>query len=112
MVTSGPVEADLGRADIQAMAETKSRRKNEARRLKIASGLVEGKSMAEIAREEGVSRQTIWKQAGSADVGQILVSAVNSETERINGTFLRLLAAIDEALVVRVVRVGKDGEPI
>src|SRR5690349_25138492 len=80
------------------MMERKPRRRNEARRLKIASGLVHGKSMAEIAREQGVSRQTIWKQAGSADVGQILVSAVNSETERNSGTFLRLLTAIDEAL--------------
>jgi len=106
------LKGECGSADYAAMMERKPRRRNEARRLKIASGLVHGKSMAEIAREAGVSRQTIWKQAGSADVGQIIVAAVNGEIERLTRMFDRVLSVIEEAFEAQVIRAGRNGELI
>jgi transposase len=96
------LKGEFGSADYAVMMERKPRRRNEARRLKIASGLVQGKSMAEIAGEEGVSRQTIWKQAGSAGGWQIIVAAVNGEIERLTQMFDRMLAVIEEAFEARV----------
>jgi hypothetical protein len=90
----------------------KPRRRNDRRRLNIVSGLVQGKSMATIAREEGVSRQTIWKQAESNDVRQILVAAVNNEWETIGRVFDRVLRVIEEAFEARVMRTSKDGAAI
>ena len=52
--------------------------RNQFRRLNIATGIVRGKSLAAIAREEGVSRQTISKQAASSDVQQIVVTMVRA----------------------------------
>lgn len=52
-----------------------------ARLLRIAAGVVQGQSLAAIAREEGVSRQTIAKQAKSDDVRQILVAMVNNQLD-------------------------------
>jgi hypothetical protein len=83
-----------------------------ARRLRIAAGTIQGKSLAAIAREEGVSRQTIWKQAASDDVRQIVVAAVNSELERIGRLFDQGLRVIEEAYQARVIRIGRDGKPI
>ena len=83
--------------------------RNQFRRLNIAAGIVGGKSLAAIAREEGVSRQTISKQAASNEVQQIVVLAVNSQVERINGVFDRVLAVIEDAFEARLCRVGKDG---
>ena len=77
--------------------------------MNIAAGIVRGKSLAAIAREEGVSRQTISKQAASNEVQQIVVLAVNSQVERINGVFDRVLAVIEDAFEARLFRVGKDG---
>ena len=83
-----------------------------ARRRRIAAGIVQGKSLAAIARAEGVSRQTIWKQAATAEVHQIVVAAVNHELERIGQMFGQALKAIEEAFRARMVRAGKDGQPI
>jgi len=94
------------------MTTKKPRRRNDRRRLNIVSGLVQGKSMATIAREEGVSRQTIWKQAESNDVRQILVAAVNNEWETIGRVFDRVLRVIEEAFEARVMRTSKDGAAI
>jgi hypothetical protein len=77
-----------------------------ARRLRIAAGAIQAKSLAAIAREEGVSRQTIWKQAASDDVRQIVVAAVNSELERIGKLFYQGLRAIEEAYQARLVRLA------
>jgi hypothetical protein len=83
-----------------------------ARRCRIAAGTIQGKSLAAIAREEGVSRQTIWKQAASEDVRQIVVAAVNGELERIGKLSDQGLRVIEEAYQARVIRVGRDGKPI
>jgi hypothetical protein len=53
--------------------------------------------VAAIAREENVSRQTIWKQAAAYDVRQIVVAVVNGERERIGRMFTRVLQVIAEA---------------
>jgi hypothetical protein len=84
----------------------------EARRRRIAAGAIQGKRLAAIAREEGVARQTIWKQAGTDDVRQIVVAVVNGELDRIGQMFARLLGVIEEALAARVIRAGKDSKPM
>ena len=82
--------------------------RNEVRRLKIAAGVMEGKSLAQIGREEGVSRQTISKQLASTDARQIIVAVTNRELDRISALFDRMLQAIGEGLEARRVHV-KDG---
>ena len=69
-------------------------------------------SLARIGREEGVSRQTIAKQARSEAVQQIVVALTNRHVEEIEGLFRRMLKVIREALDARVVRAGKDGAVI
>jgi len=73
---------------------------------------VEGKSLAAIAREEGVSRQIIAKQAKSDDVRQILVTMVNAQLDRLDELFRRTLEVIAEAYDARVGRAGKDRAPV
>ncbi len=84
-------------ARFPGMTEKKPRRRKGARRLKIVSGLIEGKSMAEVAREEGVSRQKIAKQASTDEVRRIIAALVNAEFERIEAQLRRVLEVIDEA---------------
>jgi IS30 family transposase len=60
-----------------------TRHRNEGRRLKIAAGVIEGKSLAQIGREEGVCRQTISKQLASTDARQIIVALTNRQIDRI-----------------------------
>ena len=83
--------------------------RNPFRRLNIATGIIRGKSLAAIAREEGVSRQTISKQAASNEVQQIVVAAVNGQRERISALFDRLLDVIEEAFEAKLLRVGRNG---
>jgi hypothetical protein len=59
---------------------------------------MQGTSLAAIARDEGVSRQTIWKQAAADDVRQIVAAVVNGDLERIG------------ELDAQVIRAGKGGE--
>ena len=82
--------------------------RNRVRRLKIAAGVMEGKSLAQIGREEGVSRQTISKQLASSDARQIIVAFTNREIDRISVLFHQMLQAIGEGLEARRVHV-KDG---
>lgn len=84
-----------------------------AHRLVISPpALFEGKSLAAIAREEGVSRHTIAKQAKSDDVRQIVVAVVNDELERICQVFARMLRVIEEAFAARVIRADRRGGAI
>src|SRR5947209_7615692 len=80
--------------------------RNQARRLKIAAGVMEGKSLAQIGREEGVSRQTISKQLASSDARQIIVALTNREIDRISVLFSDVLRAIGEGLEARRVQIG------
>ena len=82
--------------------------RNEVRRLKIAAGVMAGKSLAQIGREEGVSRQTIWKQLASSDARQIIVALTNREIDRISVLFNQMLQVIGEGLSARHVRI-QDG---
>ena len=82
--------------------------RNHARPLKIAAGVLEGKSLAQIGREEGVSRQTISKQLASTDARQIVVALTNREIDRISVLFRQMLQAIGEGLEARRVQV-QDG---
>ena len=66
-----------------AGTKTRTSPHGETRRRRIAAGIIQGKSLAAIAREENVSRQTIWKQAAADDVRQIVVAAVNGQPDRI-----------------------------
>jgi biotin operon repressor len=79
------------------------------RSAKIAAALVEGKSLAAVARQEGVSRQAIWKQASAVHLRHIVPALVDAEWERIEALFLRTLQAIEEALHADLKRVAKDG---
>jgi hypothetical protein len=85
--------------------------RNEGRRLKIAAGVMAGKRLAEIGREEGVSRQTIWKQLASSDARQIIVALTNREIDRLSLLFRQVLQAIGEGLQARRVQV-QDGVAI
>jgi hypothetical protein len=85
--------------------------RNEGRRLKIAAGVMAGKSLAQIGREEGVSRQTIWKQLASSDTRQIIVALTNREIDRISVLFSQMLEAIGDGLEARRVQV-QDGVAI
>ena len=55
-----------------------------------------------------VSRQTIWEQAGTNDVRQIVIAVVNGEQDRIGQMLARLLRVIAEAFDAWVIRAGKD----
>jgi hypothetical protein len=79
--------------------------RNEGRRLKIAAGVITGKSLAQIGREEGVSRQTISKQLASSDARQIIVNLTNRELDRLSLLFSQVLQAISEGLEARRVQV-------
>ena len=70
--------------------------------------VIEGKSLAQIGREEGVSRQTIWKQLGPGDARQIIVALTNREIDRISVLFNQMLQVIGEGLSARHVRI-QDG---
>ena len=85
--------------------------RNEGRRLKIAAGVMAGKSLAQIGREEGVSRQTIWKQLASSDTRQIIIALTNRELDRISALFDRMLQAISDGLEARRVQF-QDGVAI
>jgi hypothetical protein len=76
-----------------------------------SAGSSEGRAWPR-SREEGGSRQTIWKQAAANNVRQIAVAAVNGERESIGRMFARMLGVITEAFDARVIRAGKDGEPM
>jgi hypothetical protein len=79
-----------------------------AHRLVISPpALFEGKSLAAIAREEGVSRHMIAKQAKSDDVRQIVVAVVNDELERICQIIARMLRVIEEAFAARTGAAGR-----
>jgi lambda repressor-like predicted transcriptional regulator len=85
--------------------------RNRVRRLKIAAGVMEGKSLAQIGREEGVSRQTISKQLASSDARQIIVALTNCQIDRISALFDQMLQVIGEGLKARRVQV-QDGTVI
>ena len=108
--TSG---APPGIGDVAGMpTKTRTSPQGEASRRRIAAGVIQRTSLAAIAREENISRQTIWKQAGANNVRQIVVAAVSGELERIGQRFARLLGVIAEAVATRMIRVGKDGTPV
>ena len=78
--------------------------RNEGRRLKIAAGVLEGKSLTQIGREEGISRQTISKQLVSSDARQIIVASTDNKIDRISALFAQMLQAIGEGLEARRVQ--------
>jgi predicted DNA-binding protein (UPF0251 family) len=108
LVEGGQPAADF----LGVSTKTRISPSGNTRRRKIASGIIEGKSLAAIAREEGVSRQTIWKQMRSEEVQQIVIAAANSQRDELCELFLRALEVIREAFDARLVRVGKDGAPV
>ena len=69
--------------------------------------MLQGKSLAQIGREEGVSRQTISKQLASAETRQIIVALTNREIDRVSEMFNRVLQVIDEGLDARRLQVRK-----
>jgi len=64
--------------------------------------------VAQIGREEGVSRQTISKQLASTNAWQIVVALTNREIGRVSMLFSQVLQAIGEGLEARRVQV-QDG---
>ena len=81
---------------------------DDARRRRIAGGVIQGKSLATIACEEGVSRQTIRKQSAADDVRQDN-SRRGQRRAGQNRPDARL-GVIEEAFDARLIRLGKDGE--
>jgi hypothetical protein len=53
-----------------------------------------------------------FRKSSANDVRQIVVAVVNGELDRIGQMFVHLLGVIAEALDARVIRAGKDGEPV
>ncbi len=85
---------------------------SRARCRRIAAGILAGEALAAIARQEGVARQTIWKQVKSEEVQQIVISIVNGEIEELRRIFSKMLHALGAAFEARVIRIGKDGKPV
>ena len=70
----GGRQARSGRTRLSGMKSQKpTARSVKPSNLKVVAGLVEGKSVATIAHEAGVSRQTISRLASSGEIRQMLV---------------------------------------
>lgn len=83
----------MSRQDVLGHDVLSSRLPNHARPLKIAAGVIAGKSLAQIGREEGVSRQTISKQLVSSDARQIVVALTFAALQELpSGDALKLPA--------------------
>ena len=82
------------------------------RRLRIIEGLLQGKTVTTLAREEGISRQMASRVANSPQVRRIVDEVIALRLERLGATFDAVLDGIELALDarhVRRVRTGKDG---
>ncbi len=78
----------------------------------MAAARAAGKTVTEIAREEGISRQWASRTANSDEAQQLIARLVDQRAELLDGMFDRALAAVEECLAARktiVVR-SKDGE--
>lgn len=72
-----------------------------ARRARIAEGVVEGKSIARIAREENLSRQWTSHEVHSAEVQQIITGIVDRRRARVEMLFDQALLAIEASFAAR-----------
>jgi hypothetical protein len=72
-----------------------------ARRIRIAKGMVSGKTMTAIAREEGISRQWASREAHSPAMQQILVPLLEAHSEELGAMFGSALEAMKAAMQAR-----------
>ena len=83
-----------------------------ARDQRIAEGIVEGKSVAEIAREEGISRAWASQHANSPAVAQIITSLIQSRLERVHSLFEGALDVIEKSYVAKRIVLDRYGMQI
>ena len=105
--TRRPPPANVGAAwRLTAIVRPSAVRSEAQPGLLSASGLIIHRALSP-AREEGVSRQPIWKQPGSENVREIVVAAVNDQRDILCELFLRALRVIDAA-IMRKIGTSKD----
>jgi hypothetical protein len=71
--------------------------KKTARRTRVAKAIVSGKSVTQIAGEEGVSRATASADANSPEVQLLITSLVEAEREKIRTLWQKALGSIEES---------------
>ena len=71
--------------------------KNRARAVRVAKSLVAGKSVTQIAADEGVSRATASQAANSPEVQLLITSLVEAERDSIRALWQKGLKAIEES---------------
>jgi hypothetical protein len=99
---------DVARTPSPAPPDSKTAR-TAARRQRLAAGLVTGKSVADLAIENGISRATASRDANSPEVRQIIVDLVSSHRKEIDGLFSATVAVIRDAYAADQLVVAKDG---
>lgn len=75
--------------------------RSEAREERVAESLVQGKTVTQIAEEEGISRAWASGIANSAGVQQIITGLVNSRGERVRAIFDKTLDVIEDSYTAR-----------
>jgi len=91
--------------------KTPAKRRAAARKAVVAQAIVKGAPLTHVARELGVSRSTVERDAQSEDVIHIVAQLVTRHTERIESLFqgaLQVIEAAYEANRIVLDRLGNE----
>lgn len=80
-----------------APARPRTKAGKAARGQRVAAAIVAGKSMADIGRQERVSRATASRLGNSQEVQLLVTALVEAEGTRIRGLFSKALTAVEES---------------
>lgn len=78
--------------------QTQKAARNRARAERLAAGVVAGRTVTELARDEGLSRQHTSSLVNGAQVTHIITALVSANEPRVHELFTKVLQAIDDAL--------------
>ena len=86
--------------------------RNSARKLKVASGIIAGTPITQIAAEEGVSRATAHRDAASPEVRQILTILISDKIILLESLLRKALTVIEDAFGAQILTATKEGRVV
>jgi hypothetical protein len=83
-----------------------------ARQARVAAARVAGKTVTQIAKDEGVSRATASKEANAPEVQLLITSLVEAERIKIRDLFVKGLAVVDGSFSAERWGLDEDGTAV